>query len=191
MRAMLRDVACRMDNTLDTNNSCNRRRRDSKPYARSPMVRIVSCLREPFSTGCAAALGLSDPLFLDKSEGRSANEIRWRAVYRFVHNRRGCCSRHCRGTHLVQYSNAAGLSSSFGGCMRWNLAGCLAVRLHAFSAPTADVHPAISRVDSHNPWDVEATVARLNFSDRPRHSVCTCRTAAAGGAMKKLAARNG
>ena len=44
---------------------------------------------------------------------------------------------------------------------------------------------------SHNPWDVEATVARLNFSDRPRHSVCTCRTAAAGGAMKKLAARNG
>src|SRR5262249_23316887 len=138
------------DNILDTNDSCNCWRRDSKPYARSPMVRIIPCLREPLSAGCVAALGLSDPLLLDKSQARSANEIRWRAFCRFVHNRRRCRSRHCGGNHSLQCANVDELSSSAGWCMRWNPSGCLAVRLYAFSTPTAEVYPAIPRVDSHN-----------------------------------------
>jgi hypothetical protein len=148
------------------------------------MVGIIPCLRQPLSTGCAAALGLSDSLLLDKSRGRSANEIRRRAFCRFAHNRRGRGSGHCRGSHFLQCTNADELSSSFGWCMRWNASRCFAVRLYAFSAPTTDLHPAIPRVDSHNSSDVKATGAWHNFSDRPRHSVYSCGTAAAGGAIK-------
>jgi len=179
---MPRDEARKTDNALDANYSCNCWRRDSKPYTRSPMVRIITGLREPLSIGCAAALGLSDPLLLDKARGRSANEIRWRAFCRFVHNRRRCSSWHCRGSRSLQRANAGELSASSGWCMRWNPSGCTAVRLYAFSAPTADVHPAIPRVDSHNPSDVEATGAWNYFSDRPHHRVHTCRTAATGSA---------
>jgi hypothetical protein len=179
-----RGVARRTDNILDTNDSCNRRRRNSKPDARSSMVGIISGLHEPLFIGCPAALGLSDPLLLDKPRGRSANEIRWRAFCRFADNRWGCSSRHCRGSHSLQCANADELSSGFGWCMRWNPSGRPAVRLYAFSAPTTDVHPAIPRVDSHNPPDAEATGAWHNFSDRPRHNLYSCGTAAAGGAIR-------
>jgi hypothetical protein len=179
-----RGVARRTDNILDTNDSCNRRRRNSKPDARSSMVGIIPGLHEPLFIGCPAALGLSDPLLLDKPRGRSANEIRWRAFCRFADNWWGCSSRHCRGSHSLQCANADELSSGFGWCMRWNPSGRPAVRLYAFSAPTTDVHPAIPRVDSHNPPDAEATGAWHNFSDRPRHSLYSCGTAAAGGAIR-------
>jgi len=179
---MPRNVAPRTDKALDTNDSCNRRRRDSKPYARPSIVRINPGLCEPLFIGCAATLGLPDPILLDKSLGRSANEIRWRAFCRFVHNRRRCSPWHCRDSRSLQRANAGELSASSGWCMRWNPSGCTAVRLYAFSAPTADVHPAIPRVDSHNPSDVEATGAWNYFSDRPHHRVHTCRTAATGSA---------
>jgi hypothetical protein len=52
---------------------------------------------------------------------------------------------------LFKCANADELSSSSGWCVRWDLSGCLAIRLHAFSTPTADVHPAIPRMDSYNP----------------------------------------
>lgn len=153
------------------------------------MVRIIPGLREPLFIGCSAALGLSGPLLLDKSLGRSANEIRWRALCRFVHNRRGCGSGHRRGGHPLQRANADELFSSFGWRMRWDASGCLAVRLYAFSAPTTDVSPAIPRMDSHNSSDVEATGARHNFTDRLRHSLYICRTAAASGAVKDFPLR--
>jgi hypothetical protein len=186
---MPRRVAPRTDKTLDINDSCNRRRRDIEPYARSPMVRINTGLREPLFIGCSATLGLSDPLILDKSCGRSANEIRWRTLCRFVHNRRRCGSGHRRGSHPLQRANADELSSSFGWCMRRNASGCLAIRLYAFPAPTTDVSPAIPRADTHNSSDVEATGAWYNFTDRLRHSLHICRTAAAWGAVKDFPLR--
>src|SRR6516162_3947547 len=152
---MPRNVAPRTDKALDINDPCNRRRRDSKPYTRPSIVRINPGLCEPLFIGCAATLGLPDPILLDKSLGRSATEIRWRAHCRFVHNRRGCGCGHRPGNHPFQRANADELSSSFGWCMRWDASRRLAVRLYAFSAPTTDVSPAIPRMDSHNSSDVE------------------------------------
>lgn len=104
LKSTPRGVARRTDNILDTNNSCNRRRRNSKPAARSSMVGIILGLHEPLFIGCPAALGLSDPLLLDKPRGRSANEIRWRAFCRFADNWWGCGSRHCRGSPVTLFN---------------------------------------------------------------------------------------
>jgi hypothetical protein len=53
LKLMPRRVAPRTDKTLDINDSCNRRRGDSKPYARSPIVRINPGLCEPLFLGCS------------------------------------------------------------------------------------------------------------------------------------------